>query len=571
MRSGLGMRVTRLSGLRSRVFGSLFVVAALTVAVIAIASAGPATRSATAETPTCASGTDVQTTSGPVCGISSTTASGVNEWLGIPYAAPPVGDLRWQPPQPPTPWTTTLAATAFGSECTTTTGTAGSEDCLFVNVWAPSNATSTSNLPVLVHIHGGGFTGGNGNSDNSLLAGNGDEVVVSMNYRLNIFGFLVNDTALGANSGDYGLQDQQAALRWVRDNVAAFGGDPSKVTTFGESAGGSSQCDLIASPTAAGLFEQAISVSGEYNTLFGYPTSLEPQDCKSMLPTKAQANAAGKNFAAAAGCGTGSASVVAACLRALPAATVESIAGGGAGHPGGYPNGGQGTVGPTINGTTLTMSLRQALKTGHVNHVRVIAGTDRDEDLVAYANEAPFPVNTPAAYTTLVDTQYGSFASQVLAKYPVTRFDSPGVAWRTVAADSDTVCPSLVTDQDLASRMPTWGYEIDDNDIPPYTPAGPGVVAPGASHVGAWFLNPQATPLDANQQVLQDQEIAYVTAFARSGNPSTAIGAPAWPRFNPANPQEMSLQPAGDSEVVSAAQVSAQHNCAFWDRIAPKP
>ncbi|MBV9941206.1 MAG: carboxylesterase family protein, partial [Solirubrobacterales bacterium] len=161
-----------------------------------------------------------------MCGISSTTASGVNEWLGIPYAAPPVGDLRWQPPQPPTPWTTTLAATAFGSECTTTTGTAGSEDCLFVNVWAPSNATSTSNLPVLVHIHGGGFTGGNGNSDNSLLAGNGDEVVVSMNYRLNIFGFLVNDTALGANSGDYGLQDQQAALRWVRDNVTAFGGDP---------------------------------------------------------------------------------------------------------------------------------------------------------------------------------------------------------------------------------------------------------------------------------------------------------------------------------------------------------
>ena len=126
-----------------------------------------------------------------------------------------------------------------------------------------------------------------------------------MNYRLNIFGFLVDDKALGANSGDYGLQDQQFALRWVKDNVAAFGGDPSKVTTFGESAGGSSQCDLIASPTAEGLFEQAISVSGEYNTLLGYPTSLEPQDCKSSPPTKAQANAAGKNFAAAAGCGTG--------------------------------------------------------------------------------------------------------------------------------------------------------------------------------------------------------------------------------------------------------------------------
>ena len=562
----------RLFRRRSRLFGSVFAVAALTVGVIAIASAGPVTKSASAQPVTCAPGTTVTTTDGLVCGISSTTASDVNEWLGIPYAAPPIGNLRWKPPQPPAPWPGTLAATQFGSECTTTSGTAGSENCLFVNVWAPTTATPTSDLPVLVHIHGGGFTGGNGNADNSLLASTGDEVVVSMNYRLNIFGFLVDDKALGANSGDYGLQDQQFALRWVKANVAAFGGDPSKVTTFGESAGGSSQCDLIASPTAAGLFEQAISVSGEYNTLLGYPTSLEPQDCKSSPPTKGQANAAGKNFAATAGCGTGNGTAVAACLRALPAATVESIAGGGAGHPGGYPNGGQGTVGPTINGTTLTMSLRQALKTGHVNHVRVIAGTDRDEDLVAYANEAAFPVTTPAAYATLVDTQYGSVASQVLAKYPVTHFDNPGVAWRTVAADSDTVCPSLVTDQDLASRMPTYAYEIDDNDIPPYAAAGAGVVAPGASHVGAWFLNPVTPALDANQQTLQDQEIAYVTAFARSGNPSTATGAPPWPRFNAQNnPEEISLQPASDTEVVTAAEVSAQHNCAFWDRIAPKP
>ena len=566
------MRLTRLFRWPSRIFGSALAVAAVAVGIIAIASAGPSAIAASAPPASCAPGTAVQTADGPVCGITSTTASGVNEWLGIPYAAPPVGALRWHSPQPPTPWTSTLQATQFGSECTTTTGTAGSEDCLYLNVWAPASATPTSNLPVLVHIHGGGFTGGNGNSDNSLLASTGNEVVVSMNYRLNIFGFLVDDKALGANSGDYGLQDQQFALRWVQKNVAAFGGDPSKVTTFGESAGGSSQCDLIASPTAKGLFDQAISVSGEYNTLLGYPTSLEPQDCKSAPPTKAQANAAGKNFAAAAGCGTGSASVVEACLLALPAATVESIAGGGAGHPGGYLNGGEGTVGPTINGTTLTMSLREALASGHVNHVRVIAGTDRDEDLVAYANEAPFPVTTPAAYTTLVDTQYGSFASQVLAKYPVTRFDNPGVAWRTVAADSDTVCPSLQTDADLASRMPTFAYEIDDNDIPPYLAAGSGVVAPGASHVGAWFLNPVTPALDANQQVLQDQEIAYVTAFARSGNPSTATGAPVWPRFNAQdNPQEISLQPAGDTEPVSVAEVEAQHNCAFWDRIAPQP
>ena len=569
MREALGRRVTSVSRSRARLFGSVFVVAVLTVGVIAVASAGPGTRSASAQTTTttCAASTAVNTSSGPVCGVASATVSGVNEWLGIPYAAAPVGSLRWQPPQPPTPWTATLQTTAFGSECLQSTGV-GSEDCLFVNVWAPANATATSDLPVMVHIHGGGFANGNGNSDNSLLASTGDEVIVSMNYRLNIFGFLADDKALGSNSGDYGLQDQQAALRWVQGNVAAFGGDPGKVTIFGESAGGSSVCDQIASPTAAGLFEQGISTSGEYNTVLGTqeetprtPEDLESQDCKSALPTKAQANAAGKNFAAAVGCGTGSGAVVAACLQALPASEIEQVAL----HPGtGYQYGGQGTVAPTINGTTLTMTLRQALKTGHANHVRVIAGTDRDEDLVGTAANA-------SQYQSLVDTQYGAFASQVLARYPLSRFDSPGVAWRTVAADSDTVCPSLVTDQDLASRMPVYAYEIDDNDIPPYAPAVSGAVAAGASHVGAWFLNPVTPALDANQQVLQNQEIAYVTAFARSGNPSTATGAPPWPRFNTQdNPQEISLQPAGDTEPVTVAEISAQHNCAFWDRISPK-
>jgi para-nitrobenzyl esterase len=533
--------------------------AALVAVVVLVASAGVGARSARADTSTtsCASGTDVTTSSGPVCGL---TVNGTNEWLGIPYAAPPVGSLRWEPPQPPAPWTTTLQATQFGSECTqgATSPPSGSENCLFVNVWAP--ADGSTGLPVLVHIHGGGFVGGSGNGDNSLLSSTGHDVVVSMNYRLGIFGFLA-DKALGANSGDYGLEDQQAALRWVQNNVAQFGGDASNVTIYGESAGGSSVCDEIASPTAKGLFERGISVSGEYNTLLGAANSLEQQDCKSQIPTKAQALAAGQNFAAAVGCGPGTVDV-ASCLQNVPATTAQTVAGGGVVggfFPVGYQDGGQGTVGPTINGTTLTMTLRQALKTNHVNHVNVIAGTDRDEDLVGTAASA-------AQYTSLVDTQYGAFASQVLARYPLSHFDSPGVAWRTVAADSDTVCPSLETAQDFASRMPTREYEIDDNDLPPYRASGTGVVAAGASHVGAWYLTPQATPLDANQQVLQDQELAFVTAFARNGNPNTT-SMPAWPRLNNSS-EVMSLQPAGDSELVSTSEMAMQHNCAFWDRVA---
>jgi para-nitrobenzyl esterase len=547
------MRSIRFKTRRSRLLGT----AAAAVILAAGTGAGVQASTSAGSAPSqvaCAPGTTVSTADGPVCG---TTVNGVNEWLGIPYAAPPVGNLRWRPPQPPGPWSTPLQATAFGSECAQEFPgfpPGGSEDCLFVNVWAPADANGSSDLPVMVHIHGGGFVIGSGASDNTLLATTGHEVIVSMNYRLGIFGFLAN-SALGAHSGDFGLQDQQAALRWVQQNVAAFGGDPRDVTIFGESAGGSSVCDQIASPTAAGLFERGISTSGEYNTLLGAPTSLETQDCKSPLPTQAQADAAGAGFAAAVGCGPGTANV-AACLQSVPTTQAEQAAGVG------YQDGGHGTVAPTINGTTLTMTLRQALKTGNVNRVQVIAGTDRDENLVG-------DPTTAGAYVQLIDTQYGKYAPQVLALYPLSRYYSPYVAFRTVAADSDTVCPSITTDQDLARRMPVYAYLITDADIPPYAATGTAGTPAGASHVGAWFLNPVSPALDANQQALQDQEVAEVTTFARTGDP-TAQNTPIWPGFNRSG-AEMELAPACDSQVMPISQIGANHNCGFWDRIAPRP
>ncbi|MGE5293185.1 MAG: carboxylesterase family protein, partial [Micromonosporaceae bacterium] len=409
------MRSIRSLARRSYVLGAVAAAVVLTVGTGAAVQAIPSARSAPAAV-ACAPGTDVQTTSGPVCGIVSN--NGVSEWLGIPYAAPPVGPLRWAPPQPPTPWTATLAATAFGNSCQTgRPGAVSSEDCLYLNVWRPAGG---SHMPVMVHIHGGGFFGGSGNGDNTLLANTGHEVIVSMNYRLGIFGFLANP-AFGAHSGDYGLQDQQAALRWVQANITRFGGDPHNVTIFGESAGGSSVCDQIASPTAKGLFQHGISTSGEYNTLLGVPEQapripedLEAQDCKSALPSEAQADSIGAKFAAFVGCGPGTPDV-AACLRQLPVDVVQQAAY----SPGdGYEYGGQGTVAPTINGSTLTMTLRQALVTGKVNRVDVIAGTDRDENLVGIAN-------TAADYVSLVNAQYGRYAQKVLKLYPLSRFDSP--------------------------------------------------------------------------------------------------------------------------------------------------
>lgn len=405
---------------------------------------------------------------------------------------------------------------------------------------------------MLVHIHGGGFVIGAGDSDYSQLAKTGHAVVVSFNYRLGILGFLA-DPALGAHSGDWGLQDQYAALRWVQHNIGDFGGDASNVTIFGESAGGSSVCDAIASPAAKGLFQRAISVSGEYNTVLGSPTALESQDCKSDLPSQDEADQAGTSYAAVAGCSDPA--TAATCLRSLSIDAVESAAGSG------FQSHGHGTVAPTINGVTLTQSLHQALQTGSVNRVTVIAGTGRDEDLAGTAT-------TAADYTDRVRQQYGTYADAVLARYPVSHFGTPAIAFRTVAADSNTVCPALRTDDALARRMPTYAYELDDNDLPPYDPTTPAGSAPGAEHIGGWFLRTRHTALDADQQALQSEELATVAGFARTGDPS-APGTPEWPRYLNTSSDVMSLQPAGDSELVSATQLRAQHDCAFWDTLTP--
>lgn len=259
-----------------------------------------------------------------------------------------------------------------------------SEDCLTLNVQVPTNAGATR-LPVMVEIHGGGFIIG-GPPDQAHLAAAGHVITVAIHYRLGILGFLAHK-ALGAHSGDYGLQDQQAALRWVKRNIARFGGDPHNVTLFGQSAGGASVCDAAVSPTARGLFQKGISESGFYN--YWVDTIWPRSDCKSRLLSETQAQRAGASFATKVGCGT--ATDVAACLRAVPVQTLLA-------------NGGQvldptagGTIGPTINGTTLPISPGRAFKTGQINNIRLVIGVARDEfnggvytTLVA---------NTPAEYS----------------------------------------------------------------------------------------------------------------------------------------------------------------------------
>jgi para-nitrobenzyl esterase len=324
--------------LRVIALGALFVVAANGARTVA--SSHPS-----------APGLVISTAGGTVGGKA---AGPMNAFLGIPYAAPPVGNLRWRPPHPAARWLGIRQATSFGPNCPQPPSQFGlastSEDCLYLNVFTPAG-THRRNLPVMVWLHGGSLLVGESNDyDPARLVRDG-VIVVTVNYRLGALGFLA-DPALadrpGGPSGNFGLEDQQAALRWVQRNIRGFGGDPANVTLTGESAGGLSVLAQLASPGARGLFARAISESGTYNL------TQEPL---------ATVEAAGEAFAAKVGC---TSQAAAACLRHLPVSAIvdsEDFTG----------------YRPDIDGRVLTQSIGAALASGQFNRVPVINGTNHDE------------------------------------------------------------------------------------------------------------------------------------------------------------------------------------------------
>ena len=531
-------------------------VAGLTVAVV-----GGTSATAHAASPSCTAATTVQTNDGPVCGL---TADNITSYLDIPFAAPPVGDLRWKSPQPHAPWTTVLQATTAAPECPSPGFPPGSppaagtsENCLDLKVEVPAGVKPGDNLPVMYEIHGGGFLGTALTNDGDNLVNSGKVVYVFANYRLGILGFLA-DQALGSHSGDYGLQDQQAGLRWVKQNIASFGGNPGDVTVFGESAGGASTCIQVASPTARGLFQRAISVSGFYN----YQNNIvwSKADCKSTYYTEAQAQKVGAQFAAKVGCGN--VANVAACLRGVPAATLVEDGGQYT-----EPTAG-GTIGPIVNGTTLTMLPAKAFATGHVNHVELISDVGRDEfNGGVYTNTPGLPVvvaDTAAQYRQLVQEQFGRLALAVERLYPLSQYQSPYTAYRTIMADSASVCPMLQTNQELSKYIPVY-VDIDtDAD----NPAGENLTLPlGAQHSGTnGLVHFPPAQLDANQAALQNQLLAEWTYFAHTGSPS-APRTPAWAAYSARQHPVMLLQPADTSTVTPEAFIAAQHNCGFWNQV----
>ena len=480
------------------------------------------------------------TANGPVRGLASGAA---DEFLGIPYAAPPVGALRWQPPQPPANWSGVRDATHFASHCPQLPGPFGqgstSEDCLHLNVFTPSHSRAGSRFPVMVWIHGGALVTGESNDyDPTALVADG-VTVVTINYRLGALGFLAHPALADANgqSGDYGLMDQQAALRWVQRNIASFGGNPHDVTVFGESAGGLSTLSQVASPQAKGLFQRAIVESGSYNL--------------TQAPL-ATAEAAGEAFATRAGC----ASQTAACLRDLPVSAILASQ-----DAAGYT--------PNISTEVLPETLGTAFATGSFNRVPIINGTNHDEwRLFVALSELTGNEVTAANYQSMISSTLGvspAVAAIIAARYPLTKFPSPSVALGAVGTDAIFACPALTIDQLLSRIVPTFGYEFNDENAPQdFLP--PVSFSYGAAHASEiQYLMGLPTAVFPGMFSAQQQQLAatmkgYWTNFARRGFPAS-FGTPSWPLFNNLTHKLQSLVPAVPR---TETDFAGTHNCAFW-------
>jgi para-nitrobenzyl esterase len=482
--------------------------------------------------------------------VRGTFAHGVYAFRGLPYAAAPVGNLRWRPPRAPAAWDGVRDVTQYGASCPQAPSPfvpsgPQSEDCLFLNVSTPT-LRPDGNRPVLVWIHGGGLTQDAGrNYDGFKLAADGI-VVVTLNYRLGALGFLAHPALAsrpGGPAGNYGLMDQQAALRWVQRNVPAFGGNPHDVTIAGESAGGLSVLAHLVSRGSRGLFQRAIVQSGAF--------ALKQQSL-------ADAESAGETFAAAAGCPD----QTAYCLRHLP---LSDLVVPGAAIPG------------VVDGKVLTESIGTALAGGRFARVPILDGVNHDEERIFVAIglpvsggrnvRVPVPV-TPENYQSDIATAFGASperAATIAAEYPLAAYPSPDAAFSTLVGDANFACPALQLDRWTSRLVPTFAYQFDDDNAPHrFTP--PGFLPPVATHGDElqYLFNlpgaPFPGPLDADQQALAATMRAAWAIFAASGDPSTA--ALSWPSTGGADrAQVMSLatpQPQLESDA------SALHHCTFW-------
>ncbi|WP_427918831.1 carboxylesterase/lipase family protein [Streptomyces sp. cg40] len=495
-----------------------------------------------------ASPTVVKTTGGAVRGKA---AQGVRQFNGIRYGQAPVGALRWKAPVAAKAWSGVKNAQSPGSACVQTAAAwrpaaaSTNEDCLFLNVWTPTRQTQDAKLPVTVFFHGGGFVNGAGTDVAPADYVKQGGIVVTVNYRLGSLGWLtlpgLDAENKEATSGNYGLLDQELALKWIKANASAFGGDASKVMVTGQSAGAESICSLLAAPSAAGLFQRAIMESS----------------LRCAVNTRAAAQTADANFAKAAGC-TGSDSEIVACLRDTPPAELLDA---------------QKTAGawrPAVDGTILPKSPTDAFASGDFNKVPVIIGSTQNEG-GAFIYEQYDMVTHPATeaqYIAAVTNSYGTNAPAVLARYPYSRYVNGSQALAAVRTDSGFSCPALIHAGSLSAATTTYVYEFQDTTAPlrsyQLVPPSFNVGAQHSADLLYLWGAPTLTPLTTKQQALATRMIAYWQHFAATGN----LSAPSLPKIAPyhsTSATELALTPNGPRAVTDEA---AAHQCSFWDTLA---
>ncbi len=472
--------------------------------------------------------------------LQPTKAGQARAFLGLPYAAPPIGPLRWKPPMPAPKWTGTRDAANFGPRCMQPhlfddmyfRDGGQSEDCLSLNVWTP--AKPAGKLPVMVWIYGGGFITGSTSEprqDGAYLATKG-VVVVSFNYREGVFGFFTHPDLIGESpahaAGNYGLLDAVAALGWVRDNIAAFGGDPANVTIFGESAGSFAVSSLMASPLAHGLFQRAI---GESGGAFGGPPSGSLRYQPAAAVAEKDADWARTQLHV-----TGLAP-----LRALPADQLLAAA---------YPPSGEGrNFGPDVDGYFLPQLPSAIFAAGKQNDVPVIAGWNHDEGGNGKAttitptggssegSAAPNPDDLQRLKNT-GQKDFGAHAPQFLEVFPASSDAEALTRLQQYATDKFIAYGTWawLEAQTETGKSPAYRYRFDL--VPPTDPARPGRFGNFHSNdIEYVFGN-----LDSRKGIqwrpqdyaMSEQMIGYWTNFARTGNPN-GKGAPEWPVYAPAS------------------------------------
>jgi para-nitrobenzyl esterase len=498
-------------------------------------------------------------------------------WRGIPYAAPPVGNLRFAPPRRPASWSGVLDATGPAKTPCPQTGQYASinEDCLYLNVFAPARR-GYSKLPVMVWIHPGGQTSSAANDyyPERLTTRGTPVIVVSFNFRLNIFGFFAHK-ALTAEipqlgSGNYAGMDQQLVLKWVRDNIAQFGGDPGNVTIFGQSGGAQGVCVLLASPPAKGLFHRAISQSGSCQ--WEYYPSLTASENK------------GAQIATELGCTDAN---PLPCLRALPTSVILAKRASGEDQSSGQPAWGKGM---------FPLPMRETMVTGQFNKVPLMQGGTFNEGLFQLGpslDGAGRPV-TAAQYPTLLQQNFGASRVQaILEQYPLSAYETPSYAFIQAMSDSAQsgnnrtgACNVLLANQiasphalpqsererrgrdrgedhDEAGDFRLYAYDFADLTAkfpaPIYDPPI-GNLVPGGGHTTELSYLFDNVPLTSAQLYTADQMIGYWTNFAATGDPNGS-GLPKWPEYKPTK-QNVLLITADN--IAADTHFSDRHKCKFW-------